>query len=211
MTAEPSHPATPRRLHWDERYSTVGADEVSWHEVGPAMSLTMLDLAGVGPASSVIDVGGGAARLVDTLLSRGFPDVTVLDVSAVALAEARSRVGDRATWIRADLLDWEPPRRWAVWHDRAVFHFLTEPDQRATYRRLLRAAVEPGGIVVVGTFAADGPESCSGLPVRGYDPVELIAEFDADFDVIADRRAVHRTPRGAVQPFTWLALRAPRC
>lgn len=173
------------------------------------MSLRALDAAGVSPGSSLIDVGGGASRLVDALLDRGFDDLTVLDVSQTALTEARRRVGDRqqVTWLATDLLAWEPRRTWAVWHDRAVFHFLTDPSDRATYRGHIHQAVEPGGVIIVATFAMNGPEYCSGLPVVRYDSAGLAAELGSGLEVVATGGTDHRTPSGATQSFTWVALR----
>lgn len=194
--------------HWDDRYDAVGSTEVSWFSPEPHASLAMFDAVGVDPARSVIDVGGGASMLVDRLVDRGFGDVTVLDVSEVALAEARTRVdAPSAHWIRADLLKWRPSRRWDVWHDRAVFHFLTDAADRARYREQLSTAVTPGGVVIVGTFAEDGPEYCSGLPVRRYAPDELVRELGYDPDDATVRREIHRTPSGADQAFTWIAVR----
>lgn len=187
----------------------VGAEEVSWFEAEPTTSVEMLDRGGLAASDSIIDIGGGASRLVDVLAGRGHTDLAVLDVSRAALDTSRQRLGDDATvtWIHADLLTWEPPRTWSVWHDRAVFHFLTEPGDRRSYRDLLARAVDPGGLVVVGTFALDGPEYCSGLPVRRYDHEGLAAELGTELRVVATGRADHPTPGGAVQPFTWVALR----
>jgi SAM-dependent methyltransferase len=144
--------------------------------------------------------------LVDHLLARGHTDVAVLDLSAVALAEARSRVGSAATWIDDDLLTWEPRRRWDVWHDRAVLHFLTHDADRAKYVQQLRRSLVPGGAFVIGVFAQDGPTQCSALPVRRYSEPDLVALL-GDVDVVAQRRVVHRTPGGADQPFNWIAGR----
>lgn len=205
------HPSSPdaRQSHWDERYGTIGATEVSWHEDAPTMSLQAFGAAGVTAASSIIDVGGGASRLVDALLGQGFDDLTVLDVSQTALDEVSRRVGGRSqvTWLQTDLLDWEPSRTWNVWHDRAVFHFLTDGSDRATYRTLIRQAVEPGGVIIVATFDEAGPEYCSGLPVVRYDAAGLAAELGSDLEIIATGDTEHRTPAGATQPFTWVALR----
>lgn len=149
--------------------------------------------------------------LAGALVRRGFLDVTVLDVSEQALQDARAHVPrpDSVHWLHADLLDWSPPRRWGLWHDRAVFHFLAEPQDRDTYRRLLHHAVEPGGIVLITTFAADGPETCSGLPVRRYDAAELAEEIGPGFADLAHGRYIHTTPTGTEQPMSWVALRAP--
>jgi hypothetical protein len=157
-----------------------------------------------------VDVGGGASVLVDRLLDAGYRDLTVLDVAAAALDRARTRLGSRAgrvTWLVADLLTWVPARRYRVWHDRAVFHFLTAAAARDRYREVLHHALVPGGHVAVGTFAADGPTSCSGLPTARYGPDELAAQVPG-YRVVHRRREVHRTPSGGIQPFTWLLLRA---
>jgi SAM-dependent methyltransferase len=199
--------ATERVDHWDGRYRTVGPDQVSWFAPEPTASLAILDALGLTPDTSVIDVGGGASFLVDRLADRGFTDLTVLDISQVALDTARARLGDTlVVWEHADLLVWEPTRQWTVWHDRAVFHFLTRDHDRATYRSLLHKAVEPGGYVVMAAFAADGPTSCSGLPVERYSPERLIESIGDGFEVVLTRRENHLTPAGATQPFTWVAF-----
>jgi cyclopropane fatty-acyl-phospholipid synthase-like methyltransferase len=194
--------------HWNDRYRSIGAPAVSWYEEQPTVSSELLRALEVTSTQSVLDVGGGASTLVDHLLREGHRDVTVLDLSAVALGVARARLGDPATvtWIEADLRTWEPTRRWDVWHDRAVLHFLVEEADRATYVTRLREALEPGGVVVVGTFAEDGPTQCSGLPVRRYS-CEDLATLLVDVDVVEQRRHVHRTPAGAEQPFSWIAGR----
>ena len=159
----------------------------------------------------MIDIGGGASTLVDHLLDRGHRDVAVLDVSSVAIAAARGRLADpdAVTWIEHDLLTWEPPRRWSVWHDRAVLHFLIDEEDRAAYTGLLRRTIEPGGAFVIGAFAEDGPTHCSALPVRRY-PAEELAALLGDTDVVEQRRYVHHTPGGADQPFNWIAGRLRR-
>lgn len=145
---------------------------------------------------------------MDQLLRRGHRDVAVLDISAVALDEARGRLGDPecVEWIERDLLVWEPSRRWSVWHDRAVLHFLVDDDDRASYVGLLRRSLDPGGAFVVGVFAEDGPTECSGLPVRRSSAVDLVELF-GDVEIVAQLRHVHRTPGGTDQPFNWFAGR----
>lgn len=173
------------------------------------MSLRMLDAAGVTAADSLIDVGGGASVLAGALLDRGFGDVTVLDISAAALGYARERLGPLAAgvhWLTQDLLSWRPARTWRVWHDRAVFHFLTAPEDQDRYLRALDDASRPGAVAVLGCFAPDGPEYCSGLLVARYSAAELAARFEGWTLISADREE-HRTPDGTVQPFTWVALR----
>jgi SAM-dependent methyltransferase len=194
--------------HWDGRYGMIGELSVSWYEKTPVVSLALLDRLDLTPEDSVLDVGGGASRLVDHLLERGHCDVAVLDVSAVALGEARDRLGDPPTveWINRDLLVWEPSRRWSVWHDRAVLHFLVDDGDRARYVELLRRTLEAGGAFVIGVFAEDGPTECSGLPVRRSSAAELV-DLVGDVEVVAELRHHHRTPGGADQPFNWLAGR----
>ena len=209
MTAPTSR---DRQAHWDDRYRTIGSDHVSWYEAEPRLSLELMDLVGASPTMSVIDVGGGASNLCGELVHRGFSDLTVLDVSEEALRTAKNHVPhpDAVTWVQADLLGWTPTRRWAIWHDRAVFHFLTEPHERETYRQLLRDAIAPGGVALITTFAPDGPTSCSGLQVRRYDAAHLLGELDSGFTEVARGRFVHTTPSGAPQPLTWIAARAPQ-
>ncbi|MGH3505062.1 MAG: class I SAM-dependent methyltransferase [Nocardioidaceae bacterium] len=199
-----------RSQHWDEVYQNKGASQVSWFQQNPTVSLALLDRAGVDTTAPIVDVGGGASVLAGRLLERGYGDVSVLDVSADALRLARQRLGESAGDVHfehVDLLDWSPQRRYTVWHDRAVFHFLTEPGQRARYREVVAAALAPGGFLIVGTFAADGPERCSGLPVARYAPDELAGQLGTGFTVVATRREHHHTPAGVDQPFTWLLAR----
>ncbi len=199
------------REHWSAVYRNRAEQEVSWFQRQPTMSMRLLVHAGLTADSSVIDVGGGASTLVDHLLERGVRDVTVLDVAAPALQAARYRLGDAAgpvTWLVRDLLDWRPDRRYTLWHDRAVFHFLTDPEDRARYAAILGQALQPGGHVVIATFAEDGPDRCSGLPVARYGPATLAAEFP-DLSVSRAEREEHRTPSGIIQPFTWLVLESP--
>jgi SAM-dependent methyltransferase len=200
--------------HWDAAYRTRG-ERVSWFERVPTVSLTMLDAGGVTPADSVLDVGGGHSRLVDALLERGHRDLTVLDISPEALRAAADRVLERVgptahdgvTWLSADVRGWVPPRRYRVWHDRATLHFLTGDPDLAAYAVAAADGVDAGGLLVVATFAPDGPDSCSGLPVRRHDPASLAEVFGDAFRLESDRRVEHQTPWGAAQPFTWTALR----
>lgn len=198
-----------RAAHWDDVYGTKAEDAVSWFQESPATSVELLDALPLEPVCSLVDVGGGASRLVDALLDRGGVEVTVLDVASEGLAHAQRRLGDRADavhWVTADVTRWRPPTRYDVWHDRAVFHFLVDADDRAHYRSVLESAVAPGGYAVLATFAVDGPEQCSGLPVQRYDADTLEAELGAGWSRVASRRQVHRTPWESEQPFTWLVL-----
>jgi hypothetical protein len=197
--------------YWDTVYERSAATEVSWYQLEPTRSLDLISATGAGPDDAVVDIGGGASVLVDRLLGAGYRDVTVLDVADTALRVARDRLGADATrvhWVAADLLTWAPERAYRVWHDRAVFHFLTDPADRDRYRAVLDRALAPGGAVVIGAFAADGPTACSGLPTARYAPDELAAEFP-DLELVDAGREDHHTPADRHQPFTWLLLRRP--
>ena len=201
---------TDRHNHWENVYTTKGEDQVSWFQETPAPSLELIELAGAVPASGIIDIGGGASRLADCLVSQDYEDVTVLDVSAAALAAAQSRMGDRAsrvTWIAADVTDWQPSRSYDVWHDRAAFHFLNLPEDQAAYVARLRRALRPGGHAIIGTFAPDGPERCSGLVVSRYDATSLAATLGSGFELIDTGRHEHTTPWGAKQKFQFSTFR----
>jgi rhodanese-related sulfurtransferase/SAM-dependent methyltransferase len=194
--------------HWDRRYGMRGVEGVSWFEAMPTTSLDLIRRAGAGPDGPVVDVGGGASRLVDAALADGFRDVTVLDVSRDALAAARRRLGaaaGRVSWIAGDVLTWVPPRRYAVWHDRAVLHFMTAEADRRRYAAAVATALRPGGHAVVGAFAPDGPARCSGLAVSRWTPRQIAAELG--LALVEGRRTEHRTPSGVAQPFTWALLR----
>jgi hypothetical protein len=171
--------------------------------------LELIETLAIEREAAVIDVGGGASNLVDHLIERGFTDLSVLDVSSVALAEGRGRLGAEApvVWLCEDLLVWTPARQFNLWHDRAVFHFLVSPDERDTYLRTLRSAVRDSGFVVLGTFAADGPTRCSGLPVARYSAADLTEILGPRFELLAARREQRSTPSGAIQPFAWVAGR----
>lgn len=194
--------------HWDEAY-TQGETTRSWFEAEPAMSLRMLDAAGVSTNATMVDVGGGTSRLVDTLLARGHRDLTVVDVSDAALGIARDRLGTDAAevyWVRADVCEWSPGRAFDVWHDRAVMHFLTSAADLQRYLRTLSVATAPGTVAVFGCFAPDGPTHCSGLPVVRRDADELADVLGSEWSLVAAERELHPTPGGAVQPFTWAAF-----
>lgn len=199
-----------RQDHWTRVYRQKAPSDVSWYQPQPEPSLNALDRFGAGPSNSLIDIGGGASNLVDELLRRGWSDVTVLDIAAPALEAARERLGSDAAkvhWQVADITDWRPSRQYNVWHDRAVFHFLTEPSQRAAYRRALADGLASGGLLVIATFALDGPDKCSGLMVQRYDPASLAAELGERFRLIESWREDHVTPWGATQLFNWCAFR----
>lgn len=198
-----------RQAHWENVYTTKGEDEVSWFQDNPAPSLDLIELIHPTSETAIVDIGGGASRLVDSLAARGFHDITVLDLSEAALSAARRRLGgnDKVQWIVADVTKWRLARTYDIWHDRAAFHFLTEPADRAAYVEHLKEAIKPGGHVIIGTFAIDGPERCSGLPVNRYDAASLAAELGEEFHLVDARRHEHITPWAATQRFQFCTFR----
>lgn len=200
------------RGHWNGIYADKADDSLSWFEAAPGLSAALI-AAHVRPCAAV-DVGAGASRLVDHLLDTGFAPITALDISAEGLAVARARLGPRAAavdWVVGDVTAWAPPRRYGLWHDRAVFHFLTEPGLRAAYARALDAATAPGAVAIIATFAEDGPETCSGLTVQRYAPAALAAEIETQlpgvFRPVESRRHLHVTPAGREQRFQFSVFR----
>jgi SAM-dependent methyltransferase len=214
-----------RTAHWQKVYTSKGEQEVSWFQESPAPSLELIDLAGLSQDASIIDIGGGASRLVDALVKRNIAQVTVLDLSAAALDAARKRLGDEGLgdkglggkgfgdkavgvkWVTADVTTWEPTQTYDLWHDRAAFHFLTDPADQSAYVDRLKKAVKRGGHVVIGTFALDGPEKCSGLPIVRHDAASLSAILGSEFELIDARRHDHATPWGALQRFQFSTFR----
>jgi len=195
-----------RKAHWERVWSQRADAETSWFQPTPVISLELIERAGVGPGDAVIDVGGGASRLVDHLLDRGFGDLTVLDLSAAALAQARRRLGERADrvhWLEQDVTGFCPARRYRLWHDRAVFHFLLEADERARYRAAMDRAVAGDGQAIIATFGPDGPTRCSGLPTERYGAAELGAELGPTWSLLEQRAEIHRTPAGREQHFVF--------
>jgi SAM-dependent methyltransferase len=196
--------------HWDSIYARKAPDQVSWYRPHLERSLEFIDGARLSPDAAIIDVGGGTSTLVDDLLERGYFDVTVLDISAAAIANAKARLGaksTRVTWVVGDVTSVGlPTSRYDFWHDRAAFHFLIDAAARRRYIATVRAAVKPGGHVLVATFGPEGPTQCSGLDVVRYSAVTLQAEFGAGFKEIASAREVHTTPWGAEQEFMYCYL-----
>ncbi len=191
--------------HWEHVYATKATDTVSWYQQHAEKSLRFIQGMGVPLSAAIIDVGSGASTLVDGLLARGYSNLTVLDLSAAALRAAQIRLGSSAspvTWLEADITKVELQlHAFDVWHDRAVFHFLTEAQDRAAYIRTVLHAVKPGGHVIIATFAEDGPTRCSGLPVVRYGAEALQAEFGESFALVSHEREAHLTPSGSVQQF----------
>ena len=201
---------TGGKVHWEGVYNSKGEQEVSWFQESPQPSIELIGLAGAKPNAAIIDIGGGASRLVDALLVQGFENLTVLDLSEAALDKARSRLGSDARsvrWIAADVTSWKPEAEYDVWHDRAAFHFLTEPDRQRAYIDRLKQALRPGGHAIIGTFALDGPEKCSGLPVARQSPETMVALLGPDFDLVDARRHEHATPWQSVQNFQFSTFR----
>lgn len=203
-----------RQAHWEDVYTTKGENEVSWFQHSPAPSLDLIVQAGATPESGIIDIGGGASRLVDNLVEQGFEDVTVLDLSAAALAAARNRLeshlgagAHRVHWIVADVTTWEPARMYDIWHDRAAFHFLTDPSDRDAYIARLGRGLRIGGHAIIATFALDGPEKCSGLPVARYDSASLGRTLGDAFRLIHTERHQHATPWESRQAFQFSVFR----
>jgi 2-polyprenyl-3-methyl-5-hydroxy-6-metoxy-1,4-benzoquinol methylase len=197
--------------HWEEVYTTKATDAVSWFQPHANLSLDLIKATGVCRDAAIIDVGGGASTLVDDLLANGFDNLTVLDLSAAALAAARKRLGIQAAkvkWIEADITKANLPNyQFDVWHDRAVFHFLTTPEERSAYVQAVFHSVKPGGHVIVATFAEDGPNQCSGLPVMRYRADELHDEFGESFSLLRSEKEAHHTPSGTVQQFVYCYCR----
>ena len=200
-----------REKHWDRIYRAKAPTEVSWYQPEARLSLELIRRIAPELDASVLDVGGGASTLADGLLSAGYRDVTVLDLAPAALARAQERLGERATqvrWVVADVLDAPlPAASCAVWHDRAVFHFLTDVRDRARYVAQAQRIVRPGGHIIVASFGPEGPSQCSGLEVVRYSPEALHTEFGAAFRLLDSAREDHRTPGGSVQAFVYCLCR----
>jgi ubiquinone/menaquinone biosynthesis C-methylase UbiE len=197
--------------HWENVYKTKATDAVSWYQQYPERSLRLVRETGVPLDAPIIDIGGGASKLVDELLESGYSNLTVLDISAAALAAAQQRLGDRSEsvkWIESDITGVSLPKQaFDVWHDRAVFHFLTSAADRKTYIEKVLHAIKPGGHVIIATFAEDGPEKCSGLPVMRYSAEALSAELGEQFKLIKHEKEEHHTPFGTVQSFGYCYFR----
>ena len=200
-----------RKEHWEHVYHTKGPTEVSWYQPVPAKSMSLIRKAEVPLEAPIIDVGGGTSTLVDLLLNSDYSDVTVLDISSAALDESHKRVGDRASqvhWIESDILEFEPLRRYYVWHDRAVFHFQVDASGIETYLDILRTALVPRGYFALATFGPEGPDRCSNLPVQRYSVEELTYLLESSFELLLAETEEHKTPAGALQQFLYTLWRA---
>jgi ubiquinone/menaquinone biosynthesis C-methylase UbiE len=200
-----------RKQHWEQVYTTKAPESVSWYQEHADLSVRLIHNTGLGKDAAIIDVGGGASRLVDDLVAEGYTDVTVLDLSSAALVVAKQRLGRQAAsvhWMEGDITRAEfPMHRFDIWHDRAVFHFLTDPADRLAYVERVTRSVRPGGHVIVATFGEDGPEKCSGLPVMRYQPETLHGEFGDAFLLVEHEKEAHFTPSGTVQQFVYCYCR----
>jgi 2-polyprenyl-3-methyl-5-hydroxy-6-metoxy-1,4-benzoquinol methylase len=204
------------KQHWEKVYSTKGSDTVSWFQEHAAHSLSLIKQTSVSQTASIIDVGGGASTLVDDLLSEGYSSLTILDLSKEALIVAQNRLAKsplskKATavnWLEANITNVSLPKfGFDVWHDRAVFHFLTSAEDRQAYINKVMHTVKPGGHVIVATFGENGPEECSGLPVVRYNPDDLHAEFGTPFKLLKHEKEMHQTPFGTEQQFIYCYCR----
>ena len=200
------------KAHWDLVHSTRAPDTVSWYRPHLDTSLALIEHAGAGPSASIIDIGGGQSTLVSDLLARGYQNLTVLDISAAAIEKARERFGesaDRIRWIAADVTQADlPASTYDIWHDRAVFHFLTSQAQRAAYVQQAVRSLKPGGHLILATFASNGPTRCSGLEVCRYGGESLARELGDHFHLVESTEELHHTPTGAVQPFVYARFQA---
>ncbi len=199
-----------RQAHWQNVYHTKTEDEVSWFQSSPTISLDLIRATGVSRDASIVDIGAGASRLIDALVEAGFTDLTALDLSEKALAVTKARFADRAAtvdWVVADVTAWRPSGIYDVWHDRAAFHFLTDPGDQLAYANCVQQAVRPGGHVIIGTFALDGPERCSGLPVIRHDASSVGRILGNSFELAESRGQDHQTPGGTIQRFQFSRFR----
>ncbi len=199
-----------RQQHWEEVYQAKGESGVSWYQDYPEISLKFIEQTGIESDAPLIDVGGGASVLVDNLLRKGYRRVAVLDISSAALECVRQRLADKAEqveWLVSDITCFEPEHDFALWHDRAVFHFLTAEHDRQRYIEVLKSALRQGGYLILATFALDGPQQCSGLPVERYDADKMQAVLGEAFTLLDSRRECHITPSGSEQRFTYALFR----
>ena len=201
-----------RKTHWEQIYTSKSSLEVSWHQSDPALSLRLIGNTGIGKGDGIIDVGGGASVLVDRLHAQGYSRLAVLDISAKSLAVAQQRLGDNAKdieWYEADITGFRPGHAFTLWHDRAVFHFLTEASDREKYVATLKRSLSPNGHVILAAFAIGGPEQCSGLDIVQYDSARLLDALGEEFTLVEEVSETHITPDNKQQKFS--CFRLARC
>lgn len=195
-----------RKAHWENIYRTKKRHEAGWYQPVPSTSLEQISLLDIDPGSRIIDVGGGDSALADHLLDNGFTNLTVLDISLAAIERAQARLGKNAgkiKWIVSDIVRFNPPQTYDVWHDRAAFHFLTSEEEINTYVRTVSGAVRPGGYFIIGTFSDRGPTKCSGLDITQYASESLCARFAPAFRKVRCFSPDHITPGGVIQHYTF--------
>lgn len=201
---------TTRKQHWETIYTTKKFEEVSWYQPKPEYSLSLLDEYQAKSTDAIIDIGGGDSFLVDFLLDRSFEDISVLDISENALQRAQNRLANTATkvhWIASDITQFEPKRTYDFWHDRAVFHFLTQPEDVKAYATNAAKGIKSGGILIVGTFSENGPLKCSGIEIKQYNEASMKAVFEADFEPLKCSNHLHTTPMNTEQHFIFCVFR----
>lgn len=199
-----------KKDHWNKVYETKKPTEVSWYEPMPEVSLTYITDCKLEKDAAIIDIGGGDSFLAEFLLAQGFTDITVVDISEKAIERAKERLGEKAdevNWIVADVSKFQPERQYDLWHDRAVFHFLTEESQIENYLSSVKDAVKPGGFVVMGTFSENGPTKCSGLEIKQYSISQMQDLFYEGFSTLSCKNIDHQTPSGGMQNFTFCSFR----
>jgi len=198
------------KSHWETIYSTKTPEQLSWTQDVPRTSLDFINAFYLPKNARIIDIGGGDSRLVDFLLAQGFLDITILDISEEALHRARLRLGDKAAhvkWIVSDITDFQPDVPYDLWHDRATFHFLTAQPQVTRYLSIARKTVHTGGYAIIGTFSDNGPEKCSGLPIRQYTEKDLTQELNNGFQKIKCITEDHLTPFNTLQNFLFCSFK----
>jgi 2-polyprenyl-3-methyl-5-hydroxy-6-metoxy-1,4-benzoquinol methylase len=194
------------KIHWENVYQTKSPMQVSWYQPKPTLSLELINRTNISQEQPIIDVGGGASVLVDYLYQQGFTNLAVLDIASEAIALSQKRLGNLATnikWYVSDVKQFQPEYQFNLWHDRAVFHFLTEPSDRQIYRQVLEQALKPNGHLIIATFALDGPVKCSGLDVIQYDAEKLVMELGDNFQLIETTTEIHITPAEKEQKFIY--------
>ena len=201
---------TDRKTHWEHIYQTRPSDEVSWFQPTPALSLELIEQCNLTPKDSIVDVGGGASKLVDHLIKAGYQSITVLDIARAALEVARSRLGEaanRVDWLEADATDFQLAHQVHLWHDRAVFHFLIQANDRHAYIANVKKTLLPGGHLIIAAFAPEGPKKCSNLDIVQYDSRKISMELGHAFELQQTRQETHKTPAGADQQFNYFLFR----
>ncbi len=195
-----------RREHWEAVFATRAPQEMSWFQSSSKHSLELIERARIGARDGIIDVGGGCSSLIDQLLEYGYQDLSVLEISAKALEISRARLGlraERISWIEADVTQFRAQRRFKLWHDRAVFHFMLQESEQRAYLKALRGALEVGGQLILAAFSPEGPKRCSGLEIRPYDEARIKETLGGEFELLESQREQHLTPAGKIQEFNY--------